>query len=97
MFSFRKTLFVTFPVVFYKNGKREERWEGRLTGRCMTVKYERYRTLLFTRNKQLLQLLSSEIVSPPSTFSTEMETTAFANYTCMLSCVEASHFHAQMP
>ena len=61
--------------------KREERWEGRPRGRSMVCKVWKYRALLFTKNKQLLQVqtLSSEIVNPTRDFSTEVETVALAN------------------
>ena len=43
---------VFFYVLFFGNGKREERWEGRPRRRCVVCKVRKYRALLFTKNKE---------------------------------------------
>ena len=43
LFSFRKlfcNLFLLFFGLFFRNGKREETWEGRLRGRCRCVQHD---------------------------------------------------------
>ena len=40
-----ENIFVTCSCYFFRNGKpREERWEGRLRGRCMVCKIQKFRT-----------------------------------------------------
>ena len=46
-------IFVTCSCCyFFRNGKpREERWEGSLRGRCMVCKIQKYRILVYIKNK----------------------------------------------
>ena len=51
-FFIQKTFLCLFPACFVFIGMvREERWEGRLRERCAVCKVQKYRTLLFTKNK----------------------------------------------
>ena len=48
----QKTYTWLVPVVFFfRNGKKEERWEGRLGGRCVVCKVWMHTNLLLTRTK----------------------------------------------
>ena len=40
-------MFLCFSL--FRNGKREERWEGKLRGGCMVCKVRKYRTLLLMK------------------------------------------------
>ena len=77
-----------FGVFFFRNGKREKRWEGRPKGRCMVRKVQEYKTLLFTVNSHCK--FSCEIVILTNK-------PLYGSRNCcpcklhMLSCVESSH------
>ena len=45
LFSFRKLFCDLFLLGFFRNSKREERWDGRPRGKCMVCKAKKYRTL----------------------------------------------------
>ena len=60
----RKMFLRIFPVIlllFFSNGKREEKWEGRLRERRMVCKVQKYRTLLSTKNKAVINLKRFEV------------------------------------
>ena len=64
LFSFR---FVPTFCCCFRNGKREERWEGRARGRCMVCKASINVHYFVVHKEQTVvvnQMLSSEIVNP---------------------------------
>ena len=70
---------------FFRNGKREDRWEGSPMGRCMVCEVWKYRTMLLTKNKQCVVNSNDfkwNCKSNDQTSITEVETATLANYTC---------------
>ena len=68
---------------FFRNGKREDWWEGSPMGRCMVCKVRKYRTLLLTKNKQCVVNSNDfkwNCKSNHQTSITEVETATHANY-----------------
>ena len=84
---------------FFRNGKREDRWEGSPMGRCMVCKVRKYRTLLLTKKQTVcckFKRFQVKLQIQPSNFHYRSRNC----YTCqlhMLSCVESSHFMYNSP